>query len=291
MGKNQPPSKGKKPYGYWNDKGKVIEAASKCFGMKDFYLRFRSAYKSCKRNGWLNEVSKIVKSPVVSSGERSILKYLEANSIKHIHRKRFKGLRDKRQLEYDFYLPSLKTIIEFHGKQHYMPIGKFGGEKEFKGIQRRDKLKRLYATNRGFNYIEISYTDLKNIDKILSNIISNKGNQSKIYFPDESKLIGWTKERCFREVKKYNSAREFKRGNGSAYNSCQRNGWLIEISTFFSKKRRPRNYLTKDKIREIASRYDSLSIFIEEQYSVYQKSCQLGIRAEVTSNMKRKRKA
>ena len=39
----------------------------------------------------------------------------------------------------------------------------------------------------------------------------------------------WTKENCKKEVLKYSSRAEFKRGSGGAYNVAKKNGWLDEL--------------------------------------------------------------
>ena len=46
--------------------------------------------------------------------------------------KRFKDCKDKRQLPFDFYLPSYNVCIEYQGEQHYRPIDHFGAEVKFK---------------------------------------------------------------------------------------------------------------------------------------------------------------
>lgn len=42
--------------------------------------------------------------------------------------------------------------------------------------------------------------------------------------------IKWTKDRVFREAKKYKSSGEFKENNGNAYQIACRKGWIQEIS-------------------------------------------------------------
>jgi very-short-patch-repair endonuclease len=87
--------------------------------------------------------------------------------------------KDKRSLNYDFYLPDLKVLIEHQGEQHYKPKN-FGGissevaEKNFILQQRHDELKREFAKDNGFSLLEISYKDFENIEKILKKIFLTK---------------------------------------------------------------------------------------------------------------------
>ena len=39
----------------------------------------------------------------------------------------------------------------------------------------------------------------------------------------------WTKDRCFEEVKKYNSKKEFIKNAPGAFTALRRNGWIKEV--------------------------------------------------------------
>lgn len=109
----------------------------------------------------------------LSKGERKIEKYLRLNNIKYEIQKRFKDLSG---LSYDFYLINFNTLIEFQGQQHYMPVKHFGGEEKFRYQQENDKKKKQYAKDYGYTLLEIKYTDINNIDVILSNFIAQRLN-------------------------------------------------------------------------------------------------------------------
>ena len=105
-----------------------------------------------------------------SHGEKFIRNYLDKNNIKYIPQKKFKDLKDKNYLSYDFYLPKYKILIEYQGKQHYEECNYFGGEEQLKKQQVHDKLKREYAKNNGYKLLELKYTlDTQElVDKYLS---------------------------------------------------------------------------------------------------------------------------
>ena len=110
-----------------------------------------------------------------SHGEKYIRNYLDKNNIKYIPQKKFKDLKDKTYLSYDFYLPNYNILIEYQGIQHYQPKDYFGGNKQFKKQQLHDKLKKDYAKANGYKLLELKYTlntqDL--VDKYLSRRIKD----------------------------------------------------------------------------------------------------------------------
>ena len=93
-----------------------------------------------------------------SHGERFIRNYLDKNHVEYIPQKRFKDLKDKTYLSYDFYLPKQKILIEYQGIQHYTSRKYFGGDKQLNKQQYHDKLKREYAKNNGYKLLELKYT-------------------------------------------------------------------------------------------------------------------------------------
>lgn len=93
-----------------------------------------------------------------SHGEKYIRNYLDKNNINYIPQKKFKELKDKDYLSYDFYLPDYNMLIEYQGKQHYESIDYFGGDNKFKNQQYHDKLKKEYAKDNGYKLLELHYS-------------------------------------------------------------------------------------------------------------------------------------
>jgi hypothetical protein len=94
-----------------------------------------------------------------SKGEISIKQFLNDKNIIFESEKRFKECRNVLTLPFDFYLPNYNTCIEFDGKQHFEPIKYFGGEKEFKKLQKRDQIKNEYCKNNNIHLIRIKYNE------------------------------------------------------------------------------------------------------------------------------------
>lgn len=109
-----------------------------------------------------------------SKGELAIDSFLSNQGICFENQKRFPKCKSKKPLPYDFYIPSEKLLIEFDGKQHFECLEVFGGAKELKETQRRDKIKNEFAKAHGYNLLRIKYTDYDNIEQILTEALNIK---------------------------------------------------------------------------------------------------------------------
>lgn len=75
-----------------------------------------------------------------STGENLVSAYLDKVGIKYEREYSVSNFGDKNRYRYDFYLPTLNIVIEFHGRQHYKAIDYFGGVEGFKRAQKYDKV-------------------------------------------------------------------------------------------------------------------------------------------------------
>ncbi len=103
-----------------------------------------------------------------SHGERAVALFLDSNKIKYKRQKYFKGCKNKRFLYFDFYIPSLNTLIEYDGRQHFYPSEYFGGIPAFNLLKKLDAIKNKFCKDKGINLIRISYKK-KNIESFLIN--------------------------------------------------------------------------------------------------------------------------
>ena len=62
-----------------------------------------------------------------SRGEKEIVRFLEKNNISYNRQHKFPDCKNIFQLPFDFYIPSMRTCIEFDGEQHFLPLSFFGG--------------------------------------------------------------------------------------------------------------------------------------------------------------------
>lgn len=97
-------------------------------------------------------------------GEAKISDYLSENDILYQPQKTFDGLKYKKTLFYDFYLPEFNMLIEYDGEFHYSPIF---SEEAFEHEKKRDKLKTKYAMENNIALLRIPYWEYDNINNIL----------------------------------------------------------------------------------------------------------------------------
>lgn len=107
-----------------------------------------------------------------SKGEKAIINWLEKYNVLYEREYRFKELAS---YPFDFKIDynNKVYVIEFQGEQHYKPREHFGGEKGFERQQQRDKIKKDFCIQKGYNLIEIPYYEINNIDKFLQIFISS----------------------------------------------------------------------------------------------------------------------
>ena len=96
-----------------------------------------------------------------SKGERFIETILNKNNIYALTEYKLPEVVNR--FEYDFYLPDYRTLIEFHGKQHYEPIEFFGGEDNLSYIKRNDEFKKHLANRYKYRLLEFNYRQFKHM--------------------------------------------------------------------------------------------------------------------------------
>lgn len=124
--------------------------------------RFHSTYnKLLERNGTCPICS-------TSKGEGIIADYLMQHNILFEREFKFDDCCYKYRLKFDFYLPTLNSVIEYNGIQHYEPVKHFGGEDAFKIRQIKDNIKKEYCNLNNINILVIPYWEYDNIENILN---------------------------------------------------------------------------------------------------------------------------
>jgi very-short-patch-repair endonuclease len=108
-----------------------------------------------------------------SKGESRIRLYLAKIGVEFVQEYRIEPYRYR----YDFYIPKVNLLIEFHGEQHYRPVSIFGGEAGYKKTVKRDKVKRELARRSGYQLMTTSYRSFKsdNLERIIKARLSCAG--------------------------------------------------------------------------------------------------------------------
>lgn len=103
-----------------------------------------------------------------SIGENFISKWLDEHHINYEAQKYFKNW-DIGLHYFDFYLPELNLVIEYHGQQHYSFNPYFHRTIEnFNYYLEKDKIKKETCLQHGINYISINSKNYCHLEKILS---------------------------------------------------------------------------------------------------------------------------
>lgn len=107
-----------------------------------------------------------------SKGEEVIAQLLEENNIEFV--REYKLPEVEYNFKYDFYLPALNILIEFHGVQHYKSIPFFGGEEALKSNRFRDACKRVLAKETKRRLITVNYRQLEKDEKEFKQFLLKK---------------------------------------------------------------------------------------------------------------------
>lgn len=106
---------------------------------------------------------------LTSKAERRIHELLEYADIPFKEEYTFSDLKAEngKSLRFDFAIfdddDNLKCLIEYNGRQHYVPIDKFGGKTGLSRQQHNDTKKRRYCLEHGLKLHTIPYTEEKKL--------------------------------------------------------------------------------------------------------------------------------
>lgn len=108
---------------------------------------------------------------IESFGERTVAIALGKLKLRFVCQKSFPDCKDVYRLRFDFFLPELKTLIEFDGQHHFQPIEGWGGDKAHLFVLHRDRIKNKWAKLNGYRLLRIPYTE-RDIMGLLSSELS-----------------------------------------------------------------------------------------------------------------------
>lgn len=145
----------------------------KCLSFK--YENIDSKYRwECKKgHKWKTSFYSVYKGSWCprcreSKGERQIAQFLDKHNIQYLREHKFADCLNIRPLPFDFYIPVLTMCIEFDGEQHFDTPRKRWKKFKLAEVIKRDNIKTEYCKNNNINLLRIPYTEIENIDAILS---------------------------------------------------------------------------------------------------------------------------
>lgn len=117
--------------------------------------------------------------------EKQVKYFLAKNGIEYEFQKRFDWLRNKIALSLDFYLPKYNIAIECQGRQHFIPVDKFGGEEAFKDTVDRDVVKKNLCEENGVRLCYFS--DLKQFNTFMGKkLIKNENDLKSVIYGEKN---------------------------------------------------------------------------------------------------------
>lgn len=254
----------RKPKNYWSVKENVINESRKYSSRNDFLKGSYGAYKSSKKNGWLDEMTWLSKKNVFKDPVDVVYKYhfVNENAV-YIGRTIYPELRDEQHrirecdtvnkfaIEHNTEIPKMEIIEE--------------GLTVIQGAEREIYWEKHYRDN-GFFIINIQPC-------------GSLGHMHK----------KWNKEKCFEEAKKYKTRSEFQKNAGQAYYLSIANNWIDEMTWLPKTQNVPNKYWNdKNNIINEAKKYKTRGEFRNKSCGAYRAATKYGYIDEFTWLSKKK---
>lgn len=278
----------------------IIADAKKYSTRGEWHKAKGSAATVAISKGWHDEATKHMHR-IYSFGEMTIYKLLTQFDIAFEVQKRFKAIRHKKPLPFDFYLPDFNLVIEYQGIQHFSESNRKQNE-SLADIQLRDKIKKSGAKENKLHYLAINQSLEKEIHEVLiqklkSLVIKNKTKHTfkkRALSEDEVLLLKtlgtFTKEQILADARKYQTYPEWRK-NSPAFQIAIKNGWLDECKSHmlseFETRSRAKLIWTKEKVVKDALKYPNRSAWKNANSSAYTAARTRGWLNEATAHMKR----
>ena len=247
----------KKPKGYWT-KERCEEEARKYKTKGEFVKGCSSAHHAAVVNGWLDDYDWFIdqRLDVVKGKIDSVYVYVfEDTKVAYVGRTLMRRQK-KRDKEHIFNLDN-DNVAKYAMKMN-IPVPPMqiieSGLTLKEGLDREDYWRKWYEQQ--------GYTML---NRLATGI--GKGSLGGISHGK------WNRKSCYEEAKKYKSATEFEKNNGSAYEAARRNEWLKDYDWFdvlWEAK------WSKEACYEEAKKYQTRGDFEKGSHGAYRKALEKG---------------
>jgi isopentenyldiphosphate isomerase len=299
---------------YWT-KERCEEVAKLCHTKIEFIKTYNSAYNSARKHNWLDDICKhmiVLKNP---NGFWTIKENCRNEALKYKNKKDFKksikaylSSLDNEWMEEFF--PSLfnkekckNEAIKYKTKKDFFKNNKSlyniaynrGWLNEICSHMFDKRKPNGYWTKEICKNEALKYTNIKEfrinshscyiiasvqkwLDEICSHMIKFKKPNGY-----------WTKDRCLEIALKYDTKKDFKYHDNSAYLGSKKIGCLDEICSHMIILKKPNGYWTKEKCKDIAEKYITKTDFMKNDRKAYDTSYNKGWLNEICSHMKNKK--
>ena len=286
----------KKPIGYWT-KERCKEKSLLCFSIKEFKYEYNSAYASCLRNGWLNDVCSHLKG--YKSHNFWTKEECQKESIKYKTKKEFRKNNSwayRISLNNNWIedicshmkvLGNLKKrciyVYEFSDKSAYIGLTCNVDERHNEHLKKGSvcnhmKMNSIYTLKKLTDYIDVDEAKLLEGEFVKKYKLNGWKILNKIKTGGTGgKDIKWNKEKCYEESLKYLTTRYFKNCNRSVYNKCKKNKWLKDFKHLTDDinhiVQKPSGYWSKDECYEESLKCKTKKELARLNATVYNKCC------------------
>lgn len=243
-------SETKKENNYWSYE-RCYNEARKFTSLVEFRKNSTSAYGSARKNGWLGDFTWLEKRAVSDKPIYVVYRYYDeetnsvyvglANNMKRRHKEHCNGVIKRGERRYDVVYKFFHSLRKDVPEPLILKDGLFADDAQ--------------------NYEELFIEQYKNDGLTVLNLAKagSLGAGGK-----------WTKDACYNEAKKYKTRSEFKRDNGSAYQSAMRNGWINDYDWLSEPKTvKGATKFTRDYCEREAMKYRTRQSFMNANNGAY----------------------
>ncbi len=247
----------KKPNGYWT-KERCEEEARRYHTKGEFLKGCGAAHSAAVKNGWLDDFDWLIdqRIDIIKDKIDCVYVYIfEDTKAAYVGRTLMRRQK-KRDREHLFNLDN--DNVARYAKKHKVPVPPMkileSNLTLEEGLDREDYWRKWYGQQ--------GYTML---NRLATGI--GKGSLGGISHGK------WNRKTCYIEAKKYKSASEFGKANGSAYDAARRNGWIKDYS-WFDVLWEPK--WDKESCYKEAKRYKTRTEFQKRSAAAYNKALRKG---------------
>ena len=168
-------------------------------------------------------------------GPATIHEFLLTHQIPYKAEQRFRSYPEVAKMPFDFFIPSKRLLVEFHGRQHRDGWSRDPASRE--SIQHNDRVKREWALREGFAYVEICAWIDHTQDKVRARVAEALGGDLPPPRPltetQRRKIwsgLAFDEDAVLADAAKYRTRADWMRKSPNAYRFALRHG-LGEIAT------------------------------------------------------------
>jgi very-short-patch-repair endonuclease len=248
-----------RPPGWWKVKQHVLDSARKFQSLQAWTAAETSAIQAARRNGWIEEATAHMSDRPMPIGPATIHEFLLSHNISYKAEHRFKEAPEVARMPFDFYLPELRLVIEFHGRQH--KEGWCRDKDSLAKIRKNDRIKKSWAIAAGLRFVEVrAWTD-NTLDKVRARLAKALGRglgEPRQLTPAELRKISsgyaWDEESVMKDAAKYRSRSEWMHESPRAYRFALRHE-LAEQATRHMERLIEHGKWTKQAVLADARKY------------------------------------